>query len=178
MKFQELSLPGAYVLELDPVEDERGFFARAFCEQELAERGIGFRIVQCNVSYNRRKGTLRGLHYQTTPHEEAKLVRCFSGSVYDVIVDLRKSSPTYRGWAGVELTSRNRRMIYVPPGFGHGLQTLEDDTELFYLMSECYHPESARTVRWDDPQIAVAWPLANPFVGENDSAALLLDEQQ
>ena len=171
MKIREMPLPGAYLVEIEPVEDERGFFARAFCEKELEAAGIRFRVIQSNLSYNRRKGTLRGLHYQAKPHEEGKLVRCISGSVFDVVVDLREGSPSYGRWASAELSARNRRMVYVPPGFAHGTQALEDDTELYYLMSEPYHPESARTVRWDDPRIAVAWPLADPILGAADRAA-------
>jgi dTDP-4-dehydrorhamnose 3,5-epimerase len=171
VKFYELELRGAYVIDLDAVDDERGFFARAFCETEFAAQGISFQVVQCNVSYNRLRGTLRGLHYQAKPHEEGKLVRCTSGAAFDAVVDLRAGSPTYGRWTSTELSARNRRMVYVPPGFAHGVQALDDSTEIFYFMSEFYHAESARTVRWDDPRIAVAWPLPNPIVSDQDRAA-------
>lgn len=176
MKFTETPLQGAFVIELEPITDERGFFARSWCKKEFEARGLNGNLVQCNVSYNRTKGTLRGMHYQAKPHEEVKLVRCTLGAIYDVIIDLRPMSATFRQWSGVELTAANRKAHYVPEGFAHGFQTLEDDTELFYLMSESYHPESARTVRWDDPRIAVTWPLANPIVGEQDRAAPPLGE--
>jgi dTDP-4-dehydrorhamnose 3,5-epimerase len=174
MIFRETPLKGAWIIEPDPVQDERGFFARAFCEAELAARGINFRVVQCNISYNRKRGTLRGLHYQAKPHEEGKLVRCTSGAAFDVVVDLRERSPTFCRWTGIELSARNRLMVYVPPGFAHGVQALEDGAELFYLMSELHHPESARIVRWDDARIAIAWPVPDPIMSEQDRAALPL----
>jgi dTDP-4-dehydrorhamnose 3,5-epimerase len=133
-----------YVIELDRQEDERGFFARAWCQEEFAAHGIDLQVVQCNISFNRRKGTLRGMHYQVAPHAEKKVVRCTRGAIYDVILDLRPESPTFKQWFAAELTAENYRMLYIPVGFAHGLQTLADDTEVFYLMSESYHPESAR----------------------------------
>jgi dTDP-4-dehydrorhamnose 3,5-epimerase len=156
--FYKLKLEGAYRIDLEPREDERGFFARAWCQQEFAEHGLETRIVQSNLSYNRYKGTLRGMHYQAPPHEEVKLVRCIRGSILDVIIDLRPDSPTYLQWVGVELTAANRQMLYVPRGFAHGFQTLEDDTEVFYHVSEFYHPEAERGVRWNDPQFGIQWP--------------------
>ncbi len=160
MKLRELALTGAYLIEPERLEDERGFFARTFCAAEFAARGLRATVAQCSVSYNRRRGTLRGLHYQAPPHEEAKLVRSTRGAAYDVIVDLRPGSATFRQWVGVELSAENRRMLYIPEGFAHGFQTLVDDTELFYQMSTAYVPEAARGIRWDDPDLAIAWPPA------------------
>jgi dTDP-4-dehydrorhamnose 3,5-epimerase len=158
VRFLPTQLSGAYVIEPERREDDRGFFARTWCRQAFTARGLITAWVQCNVSFNRRAGTLRGLHYQADPHPEAKLVRCTMGAVYDVIVDLRPRSPTFRQWAAIELSASNRRMIYVPVGFAHGFQTLADDTELFYQMSDYYFPELAHGVRWDDPALGVAWP--------------------
>lgn len=158
MKFLPTKLPGAYLLELERHEDERGFFARAWCEEEFAAQGIDMRAVQCNITFNRKKGTLRGMHYQAAAHAEKKVVRCTRGAIYDVMIDLRPSSPTFKQWFAAELTAENYRMLYIPDGFAHGLQTLEDNTEVFYLMSEFFHPESARGVRWDDPAFGIRWP--------------------
>jgi dTDP-4-dehydrorhamnose 3,5-epimerase len=168
--FRETELSGAWLVELEPRGDSRGFFARAWCEDELAEHGLTTRIAQCSVSWNARRGTLRGMHFQAAPHEEVKLVRCTRGAIYDVIVDLRRSSPTYTRWLGVELTAENRRTIYVPEGFAHGFQTLVDDTELFYQVSEAHAPESERGVRWDDPAFGIEWPLPHPILSEKDRA--------
>jgi dTDP-4-dehydrorhamnose 3,5-epimerase len=159
VKFEELSIPGAFVLEPERLEDERGFFARTWSREELAGRGLSAELVQCGIAYNVRKGTVRGMHFQAAPHAEVKLVRCTMGVIYDVIVDLRPDSPSYRKWAAVELTAENRRMLYIPVGLAHGYQTLADDTEVLYQMSEYYHPESARGVRWDDPAFGVRWPM-------------------
>lgn len=158
MIFTRADLPGAFIVDLQPLDDERGFFARAWSQTEFLELGLTGRIVQSNLSFNRRLGTLRGMHYQAAPHEEAKLIRCTRGALYDVIIDLRPSSATFMSWKGVELTADNRRMLYVPEGFAHGFQTLQDDTEVFYHVSEFYTPEAERGVRWDDPQFAIAWP--------------------
>lgn len=158
MIFHKLKLEGAYRIDLEPREDERGFFARAWCQQEFAAHGLETRIVQSNLSYNRHKGTLRGMHYQTPPYEEVKLVRCIRGSIFDVIIDLRPGSPTFKQWVGVELTATNRQMLYVPKGFAHGFQTLEDDTEVFYHVSEFYTPGAERGVRWNDPSFRIEWP--------------------
>jgi dTDP-4-dehydrorhamnose 3,5-epimerase len=166
--FRETKLPGAFVIEPERLEDERGFFARTWCEREFRAHGLNPRLVQCNVSYNRARSTLRGMHYQAAPHEEAKLVRCTMGAVHDVVVDLRPDSPTFRQWVAVELSARNRTMLYVPEGFAHGFQTLEDDTEVFYQMSELYHPECARGVRWDDPAFGIEWPLPPRALSERD----------
>src|SRR5262245_7029006 len=148
MRFLETPLAGVYVIELDWHEDERGVFARSFCAEEFAARGLNPRVVQCNVSLNRRKGTLRGLHYQVRPHEEAKLVRCTAGALYDVVVDITPKSATFKRWYAAELTQTNRRMLYVPEGFAHGFQTLADDTEVFYQMAEFYHPECSAGINW------------------------------
>lgn len=158
MKFIPTALAGAYVIDVEPMEDERGFFARSWCADELRAHGLDPNLAQCSVSFNRKKGTLRGMHYQGAPHEETKVVRCTAGSIYDVIVDVRPESPTFKKWISVELSAENRRMIYVPTGFAHGFQSLVENTEVFYMVSEFYHPESSRSVRWDDPQFAIEWP--------------------
>ncbi len=167
MNFTETKLKGVFVIEPDVVNDERGFFACMFSEDEFKKRGIKFNILECGLSYNRRKGTLRGMHYRE-PHPEAKLVRCTKGAVYDVVVDVRKSSASYCKWLAVELTAQNRKMVYVPEGFAHGFQTLEDNSEVFYQMSELYAPEYARTARWNDPAFKIKWPLNVSVISEKD----------
>lgn len=168
MKFVETPLAGAFVVELESLTDERGMFARSFCRQEFRERGLDPAVAQCNVSYNAKRGTLRGLHYQAPPHEEAKLVRCTRGAIWDVIVDLREASPTRLRWHSVELTENNRSALYIPRGFAHGFQTLAAEAEVLYQMSELYHPECARGIRWNDPALGIRWPLADPIVSERD----------
>ena len=168
MIFTPTPLAGAFVIELERREDERGFFARSFCQREFAEHGLNPHLAQCNVSFNAQRGTLRGMHYQAAPHEEAKLVRCTQGAVWDVIVDLRRDSPTFKHWHGVELSAANRRGLYIPEGLAHGFQTLSDDAELLYLMSEFYEQDTARGVRWDDPAFGIEWPLPNPRISERD----------
>lgn len=158
MIFRETAVAGAFVIELEPRGDERGFFARAFCRHEFEEHGLNPAVVQCNVSISAAEGTLRGMHFQLPPHEEAKLVRCTRGALWDVALDLRPDSPTYRRWSGVELTADNRRMLYVPEGCAHGFQTLVPDTEAFYQVSAAYAPDAERGVRWDDPAFAIEWP--------------------
>lgn len=158
MIFKETKLKGAYIIELEPMEDERGFFARSFCRKEFEKYGLNPNIVQCNISYNKKKGTFRGMHYQVKPHEEAKIVSCVRGSIYDVIIDLRPDSPTRCHWFAVELSTENFKMLYIPEAFAHGFQTLEDNTVVFYQMSEFYHPECAMGVRWDDPAFNIEWP--------------------
>jgi dTDP-4-dehydrorhamnose 3,5-epimerase len=158
MMFTETRLHGVYLLEPRRFEDERGFFAPAFSAKEFAERGLESRFVENNISYSRSRGTLRGMHYQAAPHGQAKLVRCTRGAVYDVAVDLRPDSPTFRQWVGVELTAENRRMLYLPGTCAHGFQTLVDDTEVFYQVSVAYAPESGRGFRWDDPAFRIEWP--------------------
>ena len=170
MIFTETALQGACLIDLERAEDDRGFFARSWCANEFAQHGLETQLVQCNISFNRRKGTLRGMHFQVEPHAEAKVVRCTMGAIYDVILDLRPASPTYKGWIGVELSVENRRALYVPRGFAHGFQTLVDDTEVFYQMSEFFHPESARGVRWDDPCFQIEWPDNQPIVSPRDQA--------
>ncbi|MEK3789565.1 dTDP-4-dehydrorhamnose 3,5-epimerase [Paenibacillus sp. FSL K6-1230] len=168
MKFTELALKGAYLLEIEPVEDERGFFARSWCAKEFGELGLTTNFVQSNISYNRYKGILRGMHYQEAPYEEAKLVRCVIGSIYDVIVDLRPDSPTYKKWIYIELSQNNRYSLYIPKGFAHGFQTLQDHTEILYQMSEFYHSQSGRGILWNDPQFGIQWPIKNPLLSKKD----------
>ena len=168
VRFIETSLKGAYLVEIEPVQDERGFFARCWCEREFARRGLVSNFVQCNISFNRSKGTVRGMHFQAAPHEESKLVRCTAGAIQDVIVDLRPNSPTFRQWLGAELSAGNRKMLFVPKGFAHGFQTLTDDTEVEYQMSEFHVIESARGYRWDDPAFRISWPLAVSAISDGD----------
>ena len=158
MIFHETKLPGAFEIHLEAKVDERGFFARSWCQKEFEVNNLNPKVVQCSVSFNSRKGTLRGMHYQAPPHAETKVVRCTRGAIYDVVVDLRPDSPTFKDWIAVVLTAEKRNMVYVPEGCGHGFLTLEDETEVFYQMSEFYNPESARGVRWDDPAFQIAWP--------------------
>ncbi len=158
MRFEKLTLGGAYLIDPERKEDERGFFARSWCQREFEDHGIACDWVQCNISFNARSGTLRGLHYQAAPWEEAKLVRCTMGAIWDVIVDLRPQSPHYGNWTALELTAENRRMLYIPEGFAHGFQTLTEGAEMFYQMSQEYHAEAVRGVRWNDPALAIAWP--------------------
>ena len=168
MIFSETELPGAFVIDLEKIEDERGFFARAWCQRELRDHGLESRIAQCNMSFNKRKGTLRGMHFQRPPHEEVKLIRCIRGALYDVIIDLRPESAAYKRWIGAELTAENRRMLYVPRGFAHGFQTLEEDTETFYMVSEFYTPGAESGVRWDDPSFGIDWPLRPSEISDKD----------
>jgi dTDP-4-dehydrorhamnose 3,5-epimerase len=171
MTFTETALAGAYVIDLERRTDDRGFFARAWCRREFEEHGLSPELVQCNVAYNKVAGTLRGMHYQREPHAEAKLVRCTRGALYDVIIDLRQDSPTYKQWIGVELNDENRRMLYVPEGFAHGYQTLVDGTEAFYQVSEYYTPEAEAGVRWDDPAFGISWPAAERrIISDKDQA--------
>lgn len=168
MTFSETKLPGVFGIHLEANSDERGFFARSWCQKEFENHGLNPKMVQCNVSFNVRKGTLRGIHYQAAPYQEAKLARCTMGAIYDVVVDLRPQSPTFKDWIGVTLTAANRNMLYVPEGCGHGFLTLEDDTEVFYQMSEFYHPELARGVRWNDPAFQIVWPVEVEVISERD----------
>lgn len=160
MIFEETPLSGAYIVRLQPVGDDRGFFARTFCEREFAERGLATRMVQSNTAFTRSSGTLRGLHYQTPPHGEAKLVRCIRGAVFDVMADVRPGSPTFRSWFGLELTADGRTMIYVPEGMAHGYLSLTDDSEIFYQVSAFYAPGAERGIRWNDPAFGIEWPDA------------------
>jgi dTDP-4-dehydrorhamnose 3,5-epimerase len=158
MRFRETTIPGVLVIELERLKDGRGFLARTFCEQEFSAHGLVDRFVQCSVSYNEDKGTLRGMHFQAAPHAEAKLVRCTAGAIFDVAVDLRAGSPQLARWFGVELTAENRRMLYIPQGCAHGFQTLAAGSEVLYQISEFHDPNAARGVRWDDPAFAISWP--------------------
>ena len=168
MKFEVTPITGAVIVELTPLLDERGFFARSWCHDEFKAQGLETRIAQCSISYNARRGTLRGLHYQVAPSEEVKLVRCTRGAIHDVIVDLRPGSPSFKRWFAVELTASNRRMLYIPEGVAHGFVTLADDTEVFYQMSRPYDAACARGVRWDDPEFGIAWPLPIAVMSERD----------
>jgi dTDP-4-dehydrorhamnose 3,5-epimerase len=168
MIYTETPLKGAYIIEPERREDERGFFARTWCQREFKEHGLISELAQCSISFNRLKGTLRGMHYQLASHAEIRLVRCTSGVVYDVIVDLRPQSSTFKRWYSVELTVENHRMLYIPEGLAHGFITLRDDTELFYQMSEIYAPEFARGVRWDDPAFSIEWPENIQVISDRD----------
>lgn len=170
MRFRSLGIAGAFAIDLERLEDDRGFFARSFCEQEFAGHGLSSVIAQCNISWNRVQGTLRGIHFQRHPHAEAKLVRCTRGALYDVVVDLRPSSPTYLKWEAIQISADDRTAVYVPDGCGHGFQTLRDDTEVSYQMSERYHPELAGGIRWNDPAVCLAWPLLPPIVSDRDNS--------
>ena len=164
MIFCETKLPGTFIIEVARLEDERGFFGRTFCRNEFAGRGLNPNVAQCNISFNRDAGTLRGMHYQSAPYAEDKLIRCTKGKLYDVIVDLRRESATFKQWIAVELTEENRLMLYVPKGCAHGFQTLVDNTEIFYQMSEFYHPASVCGVRWNDPAFGIRWPMMEQVI--------------
>lgn len=170
MKFVETALPGAFVIELEPIRDERGFFARSFCRDAFMQRGLNPDCVQCNISFNRLRGSVRGMHYQAAPHAEAKLVRCTAGRIHDVIIDLRPESSSYLRHLSVELDAETRRMLYVPEGFAHGFQTLTNNAEVFYQMAAAYVPEAARGVRFDDPAIGIEWPLPVAAISPKDAA--------
>ncbi len=170
MIFTETAILDAFVIDPEPIEDPRGAFARTFCHREFARHGIAAEFVQCNISFNAARGTLRGLHFQAPPHAEAKLVRCTSGRVFDVAVDVRRDSPTFGCWYGVELNAADRRMHFLPEGVAHGFQTLEDGSELFYQMSADFAPEAARGLRFDDPELGIAWPLPDPIMSDRDRA--------
>jgi dTDP-4-dehydrorhamnose 3,5-epimerase len=166
--FKPTDLPGAYVIEPDRRADLRGYFARTYCEKEYADHGLETHISQSSVSFNLRKGTLRGMHYQAAPFEEVKVVRCNRGSIYDVIIDLRPDSPAYKKWFAVQLDEENGRILYIPEGFAHGFQTLADNTEVFYQMSQVFSAEHARGVRWNDPAFSIDWPDANRIILDRD----------
>ena len=168
MIFTETPLAGAFIIDLEPRRDERGFFARAWCARELEAHGLETRIAQCDISRTVRRGTIRGLHYQRAPHAEVKVVRCIAGAVWDVIVDLRPTSRTYMQHLAVELSADNHRALYVPTGFAHGFQALTDDVELFYQMSEYYVADAGAGVRWNDRAFGIAWPIDDPFMNDRD----------
>jgi dTDP-4-dehydrorhamnose 3,5-epimerase len=174
MIFTESPLPGVYWVDIERLADERGFFARAYCADEFAARGLGPELRQCSVSYNARKGTLRGMHYQAAPHEEHKLVRCTAGAIFDVVVDIRPASAYYRRWMGVELTADSRRSLFIPPGFAHGFLTLTNDTEVYYMISVAHAADFSRGVRWNDPAIAIEWPASPTVLSARDAAHPLL----
>jgi len=168
VKFTETALPGAYVVDLEKFTDERGYFARAWCRREFRAQGLEEELVQASLSFNARRGTLRGMHFQVPPFAEAKLVRCVRGALYDVMIDLRPRSRTFLRWISVELTAANGRMVYIPRGFAHGFKTLEDETEILYQMTEFYAPEYARGVRWNDPLFHIAWPEGRITIAPRD----------
>lgn len=170
MIISRTKIKGVYSIEPELLTDERGFFARTFCKEEFHNHGLETDIVQCNISYNKKKGTLRGMHYQISPFEETKIVSCTKGSIYDVVVDLRRDSPTCRKWVATELSEKNFKMMYIPSGCAHGFQTLENETMVFYQMTEFFHPECSRGVRWDDPRFAIEWPA--------DKKGILSDKDQ
>jgi dTDP-4-dehydrorhamnose 3,5-epimerase len=174
MIFEETKLKGAFIIKPECLDDNRGFFARSFCREEFKTNNLNPCIAQCSISFNKKKGSLRGMHYQA-PHAEAKLVRCTMGAIYDVILDLRPDSSTFKQWVAVELTADNRTMLYVPEKLAHGFQTLTDNSEVFYQMSEFYHQESIRGVRWNDPAFGIEWPLKNTIMSEKDKILPLWD---
>jgi dTDP-4-dehydrorhamnose 3,5-epimerase len=168
--FTETIFKGAYIIESEKIIDDRGFFARSFCKREFSAYGLKTDIVQCNISFNSKKGTLRGMHMQLPPKAEAKLVRCTRGRIYDVMIDLRPESETYCKWLAIELTEKNHKGFYIPEGFAHGFQTLEENSEVFYHMFEFYDPEYATGVMWDDQAFCIEWPLPNPIISEKDTS--------
>jgi len=170
MKFLPTGFDGLHVVEIQPHCDQRGFFARTWCTREFEAAGLETRLVQCSVSFNLRRGTLRGMHFQAAPAEEVKLVRCTSGSIYDVVIDVRPESPSYLHHFAVELSAENRRALYIPGGFAHGFQTLADHTEVFYQMSEFFTPECARGIRWNDPRFSIEWPITDPIILDRDAS--------
>ena len=176
MKFSQTSLSGLWFIELELREDERGFLARTYCANEFAVQGLNTRWPQCNLTLTKQRGMIRGMHFQADPKPEIKLIRCTAGAIFDVLVDVRCDSPTFGKWEGFELTAQNRRMLYVPGGFAHGFQCLTDNCEVFYQMSECYVAELSRGLRFNDPNVAVAWPIANPALSERDRNLPLLAE--
>ncbi len=170
MIFTETKLKGSFILEIKKLEDERGFFGRSWCANEMNAHGLKSDIKQVNTSFSLKKGTIRGMHYQNDPFQETKLVRCTKGSIYDVIIDLRKNSPTYKHWIGVELTQDNFKMLYVPEDFAHGFITLEDKCEVSYLVTQFYTPGAESGIRWDDPKFAIEWPISPAVVSAKDKS--------
>lgn len=168
MVFKETKLKGAFIINLKRLEDERGFFARTFCQKEFQEHGLNPQIAQANISYNKKRGTFRGMHMQLAPYEESKLIKCTGGAIYDVIIDMRISSDTFKQWVGAELTAENHQMLYVPEGFAHGFITLKNDTEVTYQMNQFYAPGSEKGFRWDDPAFGIEWPIQPVLISEKD----------
>lgn len=174
MIFTETELDGIYIIDIEKKEDDRGFFARSWCVNEFQEQGLDCEIKQCNISYNKNAGTVRGLHYQKAPYDEVKIVRCTRGKIFDVVVDIRKSSSTYLHWFGINLNSESCRMLYISKGFAHGFQTLVDSCEVYYQMSNIYNPVASRGLRWNDPDIGIKWPMDSPDMSERDKQFPLL----
>jgi dTDP-4-dehydrorhamnose 3,5-epimerase len=174
MIFTESALPGVFIVDIERLSDDRGFFARTYCSEEFAAKGMGPELRQCSVSHNARRGTLRGLHFQAAPHAEHKLVRCTAGSVFDVIVDVRRESSHYGRWVSVELTAANRRAVFIPPGFAHGFITLSDDAEVYYMISVPHAPEHARGFKWNDPAFGIQWPLEPTVISPRDAGYPLM----
>jgi dTDP-4-dehydrorhamnose 3,5-epimerase len=168
MKFISTKIPGVYLIEIQPINDERGFFSRTFCADEFQQHGLNHNFVQCSISFTSQQGTIRGMHYQVAPKAETKLVRCTRGSIYDVILDLRSESLTFKQWVAAELTADNHQMFYIPPGCAHGFQTLVNDTEVFYQMAGTYVADAARGVRWNDPIFGIEMPLAVSVINNRD----------
>ena len=168
MIFSETPLTGAFMIEIEKIEDERGFFSRSWDKEDFTKRGLDMDLIQCNISFNKKKGILRGMHYQEQPFEESKLVRCTKGKVFDVIVDLRLKSPSKNKWFGIELSETNHKMVYVPKGFAHGFQTLEDNTEVFYQMSQEFKPEYANGKKWNSSNFKISWPILPPILSKKD----------
>ena len=179
MHFLDTPLKDVRIIEAEPIEDERGYFCRSWCSQELADAGLDDRLSQCNISFNRKRGTVRGMHFQTPPYEETKIVRCTRGKMFDVIVDIRPESDEYLQWAGFRLNQDVLRFLYIPPGYAHGFQTLSDDCEVFYQMSVPYHPDRSTGFHWQDPQVGICWPIADDIViSDRDRELPLLEARQ
>lgn len=178
MRFSEAGLAGVFEISIEPHRDERGYFARTWCQREFQAHGLNSTLVQCNISFNARSGTLRGMHFQAGRSAEAKLVRCTRGSIYDVVLDLRPQSSSYKQWVGVTLTAQNHNMVYIPEGCAHGFITLEDDTEVFYQMSEFFDPQSAQGVRWDDPAFGIVWPAKVEVISQRDASYLAFEKAE
>ena len=174
MRFSTTTLPGVWLIELELREDPRGFLARTYCDQEFGAHGLNTRWPQCNLTLTRERGMIRGMHFQADPKPEIKLIRCAAGAIYDVLVDVRRDSPTFGRWEGFELSGANRRQLYVPGGLAHGFQCLTDNCEVFYMMSESYVPELARGLRWNDPAVGICWPVAEPRLSDRDRGLPLL----
>jgi dTDP-4-dehydrorhamnose 3,5-epimerase len=178
LRFSKTALPGVWLIDLELRDDERGFLARTFCEREFREQGLNTHWPQCNLTLTRKRGMIRGMHYQAEPKSETKLIRCAVGAVHDVLVDVRRGSPTFGRWEAFELTGVNHRMLYAPGGFAHGFQCLSDNSEMFYQMSEFYFPELSRGFRWNDPAVGIRWPLADATLSPRDKSLPLLSEQK
>lgn len=178
MIFKATKIPGVFIIKPEPLEDERGFFARTWCPREFEMHGLNPRLCQCNISFNSKKGTVRGMHFQTEPYAEAKIVRCTMGAIYDIALDLRPESPAFKQWTAAELSAENRIMLYLPEGVAHGFQTLADNSEVFYQMSEFYHPECSQGIRWNDPAFAIKLPLEPTVILDKDASFELWDQKK